>query len=370
MCIVGLTSLATAARGVELLRPDGAFSIGIRSFVWTDDARDELLTEDPNDKRKVPVDIWYPAKVKADAPTAPYVPDPEGWAGVYGADAPGLLRQVRTHAVQDAEMAAGDHPFPVAVFSHGAGQSPRFYTTLLEDLASHGFVVIAISHFGAGRGSFPGRGFVEPSRNWSPPSHLHALDKDAELYAFWEPMVETLSSDQRFVLDKLARLNADDATFKARLDLQKVALAGHSRGCKAVFRTCRKDDRCKAALILDDPPPPPERRGLSQPTLIMHPAEASESMSTFTGEFMKNTTGAAYRVAIEGIEHMDFADLRYLAPDRFSARSTTPQQALKIVRSFALAFLDSALKSKSPEGVTTLAKAFPEVEIETKPSSR
>ena len=72
-----------------------------------------------------------------------------------------------------------------------------------------------------------------------------------------------------------------------RLDLDRVAVAGHSRGCKAAFRTARVDERVTACLILDDPPPPAERAGA--------PARAPRDASGDDAEARIASTGAETR---------------------------------------------------------------------------
>jgi alpha-beta hydrolase superfamily lysophospholipase len=53
---------------------------------------------------------------------------------------------VRTHAQIDATPGASPAKFPLLVFSHGYTASSSAYTALLEDLASHGYVVLSLVH--------------------------------------------------------------------------------------------------------------------------------------------------------------------------------------------------------------------------------
>ena len=65
---------------VELPKPSGEFPIGRRFFYWTDESRAETITEDPNDKRKLFVQLWYPAQ-KGGKIAAEYYPNLEELRG-------------------------------------------------------------------------------------------------------------------------------------------------------------------------------------------------------------------------------------------------------------------------------------------------
>src|SRR5687768_9924496 len=53
---------ADKAQSTTLPRPTGAFAIGRRSLVLVDRLRPETMTTDPNDRREVLLNIWYPAE--------------------------------------------------------------------------------------------------------------------------------------------------------------------------------------------------------------------------------------------------------------------------------------------------------------------
>src|SRR5207253_2759963 len=53
------------------------------------------------------------------------------------------LERVRNHAIRNAAVARQGAPCPVVLFKPGLGALALDYTSLAEDLASHGFVVVA-----------------------------------------------------------------------------------------------------------------------------------------------------------------------------------------------------------------------------------
>jgi hypothetical protein len=104
--------------------------------------------------------IWYPTDPHAeDVPTAPYL-SPRWWlhAVAWGVAA----KRVVTHSVALAPVASGDERFPVLLFSP-AGWAPYFYASMLEELASHGYIVVALAH---DHEMIPNTIFTDGRRHW------------------------------------------------------------------------------------------------------------------------------------------------------------------------------------------------------------
>ena len=328
----------------ELLpAPGGPHALGSETFHWVDEARADPFDE--GQRRELVVQLVYPASGEGDA--LPYLEEPEHWVALYGPSIREVNRAVTPRARAGAEPAEG--AFPVVLFSPGGGQSRHAYTALLEAWASHGFVVVALSHPHAGHETFPDGSFRTPHPDWSPPRELFEPARDAELYAFWEPMIDCLSQDQRFVLDQLegGPEGGLPPGLAEHLDLTRVAVAGHSRGCKAAYRTARLDPRVDACVILDDPPPPPERAGARVPTLVLMPVEASEAMRTHTAtlEAAGDVAGAETTVVeLPDATHMvGFSDLPLFVPEVFHTDRATANRVHARVCEVTTGFLKEAL---------------------------
>ena len=50
--------------------------------------------------------------------------------------------KVRCHSVENAAVAPARPKYPIVIFSSGIGALAFQYTTLVEDLASHGYIVV------------------------------------------------------------------------------------------------------------------------------------------------------------------------------------------------------------------------------------
>jgi predicted dienelactone hydrolase len=131
----------------------GPYSVGRVTVECTDRSRIEPLAED-HGYRTLVVDIWYPAEGTSGAP-ARYL-DVAAFEQAIGAA--GTRRQlapaydvikdgrVQTHAVVNAPFAGSIGRAPVLIFSPGGGMVREVYAAQLADLASHGYIVAAITH--------------------------------------------------------------------------------------------------------------------------------------------------------------------------------------------------------------------------------
>ena len=123
----------------------GPDKVGFRRLVFVNKAQPDLLASDPktgavplHDRRLV-VDLWYPATVRAGTPTVTYR------ASLWGeTPRPPVEFSQAGLAVRDAAPKSRAHP--LVIVSHGYSNAPAVMTWLTENLASKGYVVAAIHH--------------------------------------------------------------------------------------------------------------------------------------------------------------------------------------------------------------------------------
>jgi len=137
------------ARPVTLPAPAGPYAVGRVEYDWVDTARAETFGPGQGGKRELDVWIWYPAAPAPGASPAPYLP-PAWRSARQGSQQPAALANflvqdpavVTTHAVLGAPLASAQDTYPVLVLQPGLGPILPDYTTLAEDLASRGYVVV------------------------------------------------------------------------------------------------------------------------------------------------------------------------------------------------------------------------------------
>ncbi len=122
-----------------------------------------------------------------------------------------------------AFLPEGTDALPVLVFSHGAGGSRDGNFAQAHHLASHGFAVLAIEHTGSNTPRL-----LEGGRYMV---NLQAMTRDA---------AEVLGRprDVSFALDRAAQWQADHPQLRTRLDLTRIAVAGHSFGAYTALSVC------------------------------------------------------------------------------------------------------------------------------------
>ena len=122
--------------------PTGPHPVGRTTLELVDRDRREIFAADPATRRELVMWVWYPAAPTVGAARADYLP--AAWAPI--ADQLGLdVAGVRSHAVSDAPISGHRSTHPVLLLSP-SGFSPLLLTTLAEQLASVGYVVVGINH--------------------------------------------------------------------------------------------------------------------------------------------------------------------------------------------------------------------------------
>ena len=130
---------------MSLLRPSGPFGTGTITAELTDPDRTAHLASSRMG-RALRVQLWYPGVATPGA--APLV-----WSALRRNPATPLplrlllsLIRSRTSATPRARILAGASLLPLVVYNHGMVSFADENTSLMEDLASHGYVVLAIEH--------------------------------------------------------------------------------------------------------------------------------------------------------------------------------------------------------------------------------
>ncbi len=324
--------------------PTGPYAVGTTALHQVDTSRDEDFTDARKDKRELMVRIWYPAAPGPHAQPAPYFlvrREGIGQLKEGGFDVPAsVLDFAHAHAVAEAPLAAGER-FPVLLFSPGAGFSPTFYTSLLEELASHGYVVVATSH------TYTNGPVIFPDGRYAP-------NTEDPAGLFGTPYFDVVVADLRFVLAQVRALDAGgpEGRFTGRLDLERVGAFGHSIGGAASTLVCQKEPGVRACANLDGTFQGSWEKGITQPFLLVHTRENKDGTH---GRFIKDRRAPVHELSVSQAGHLTFSDLPLhlelmrhhdakLTADTLDTGTLQPERAVSLTRAWVLAFADESVK--------------------------
>ena len=375
--------------------PTGTLPIGTTRWVITDASRDEIFA--PGRKREVEVIAWYPREAAAKGELAPYIRDsmeePLSFARMAKVgDAWNRLVAVTTHAIIDADPAKTPARFPVIVFQHGYTGLPSSYTTLLEDLASHGWVVLNVIHPYEAAGAKLADGtvvshtennalrkpildvFGEWAAEDATMAKVAAATSDAEKEKLMRGYLDTLkhsvdvvtrwTADVKYVLDHLPKDGAA-GRIAAKLDLARLGVAGHSMGGVAGAQFCVEDRRCKAALNLDGIPQygPMIDARMPAPFLMMYSARPGRTGASDI--IYKRAASKYYRVDVKDTLHIDFSDINFWGGplrERGAYGKIDPARAAAITRTVVREFFGQEIL-KQPSAFLSGKQTMPDATV-------
>jgi dienelactone hydrolase len=226
-----------------LPRPSGPHLVGSVVFRWTDTQRTETFATGTGERREVIAQAWYPTETAG--PPVPYF-EAKGRLPAYVDPYPGWFYgdfdKVDTHASASPPVSTERPTWPVLVFLPGWGSPREAYSGLCADLASHGYVVVALSHPYESAVSVLADGRV-----------VGAAVGASALGANMADMTPIRAADSRFVLDQLERLAQVEpgSPLVGHLDVRHTGIVGHSMGGAAAAQVVAEDPRFLVGVNLD-----------------------------------------------------------------------------------------------------------------------
>ncbi len=371
-----LVTVAPSWAADPLPLPTGPHKTGRMSFHWKDAARDELETSAPGDKRELMVHLFYPADTNASSARAAYVPDADAMRGPWNEEQMKRITAIRAFSLEKAALPRGTARYPVVIFAPGGGMKGLTYHTLLEDLASHGWVVAAIDPpYNARAVRFPdGRvlGNLQPAERGWPQTRNREENR-----RYYQERIVHWCRDVSFVIDQLTALDRGNGPFAKRLDVQRgVGMFGHSRGGQAAGAVRLLDERVRGGINLDGtagddailpvkgegvtgsqpflwiqgtlpPPPTDEQLQRAGRTRAFYDAAIERVMASWRRQ-LGAITGGAMRVQIDrpGITHIGFSDEPFW--DGSITDETRPGKLKTIAdtRAWVRAFFDGTVRGE------------------------
>lgn len=376
--ILGLAALFASLwmehrTGITLPAPTGSFPVGLAIYDWTD----------PAHSRELLVRIWYPAAGQSEA--TEYLPAPVraqvrrdrgALIGFFTRD----LSHVRPHGMPNADVSTRQPAYPVVIFRGGASSEVWNYSTLAEDLASHGYVVVGFdAPYRTNLVVFPdGRSFRRlPANN---PENCLGLRGPAQAGCM-NGLLHAWTADMAFVLDRLQSLQAQDASsrFARRLDFARVGVFGHSFGGAQAAQFCHDDPRCKAGIDLDGAPfGSVVTEGLQRPFMFVLSDHRHESdpdrdiiLAHIQSIYDSLPADRRMRISIRGAYHFGFSDDGALLKSHIVLRTLRlcgvigldGRRQLAVTAHVVHTFFDACLKG---DGVSLRIPSplYPEIQLE------
>ena len=364
----------------ELPAPTGKSRVGTTRWVVVDPLREETFVS--GKKREVEVIAWYPI-AGATGATAPYLRS--GMEEVLSfarlaklGDAYNALSAVKTHSIVDAPPAPGPARFPVIIFSHGYTGFPSSHTSLAEDLASHGFAVLHVVHPYEAAATLSDGTFVtftdennamrrqiaEVLGEWKAEGSTMekvvtaADDKERETLLrgylstlkHTDQVVKRWVADVQLVLDRLPLDRAGKpgapAALAAKLDLNRVGVAGHSMGGVMAGQFCVEDRRCKAGLNLDGIPQYGTMIDTTMPAPFMMVYSARPGRAGASDYIYSRAASRYYRADVADTLHVDFSEMNFWGGplrQRGAFGKIAPERAAEITRLLVREFFSQEL---------------------------
>jgi hypothetical protein len=333
----------------DIPEPTGPYRVGTR-FVRIDlPDRDEPFTPDRDDHRTLYAQIWYPADVGADAPMARYWTNSAAYAQAVARFQSRWqpmfgwmywhMGLVKTDAAINAPVHASNERFPLIIHSHGHPVDPfNSNTALLQDLASRGFVTVALVHpYETPAAIGPdGEIIIYDIENLQLNRRIDELQSEAhyaqarrwrsdrqvtdgwDIHSRLQHIMPALSNSvtlwEADISDFIQGLSSGDAGAHAIAqitDFERVGLIGFSLGGATATSFCSHNPICDAGVNLDGYLFGDVREeALNVPFLFMN-SSSNAGMNDF---YFLEAKAATYRVTIPASEHINFTDFTLAGP--------------------------------------------------------
>ncbi|MFJ8825061.1 alpha/beta hydrolase family protein [Streptomyces sp. NPDC102467] len=367
---------------LRLPAPTGPFSVGTRALHLVDRSRRDPWTAGP--VRELMVDVRYPARSvtgyrRAAQMTAREAAGFDGLNNFEGLPAGRVdWAATRTFAHARAPLDRGA-PHPVVLYSPGVLDPRTLGTTLTDELASWGYVVIAIDHpYDVSAVEFPD-GRVVTSRL---PQEFTAAQQEgsAAVTALLKKTSAVRFGDLRFVVDTVTRAFGD-----GRLDRAPIGAFGQSAGGFAAVQALHDDRRITAAADLDGVLAYVQddhdeghfstvsAQGTDRPVLLMGSDGNDRTNVPSWRELWRHSTGWRRDLTLKGSQHATYTDAATLLP-QIAGRLGLPAEtltgwvgtvptarAVAAQRAYLTAFFDRHLRGRDGGLLDGPSARFPEV---------
>ncbi|EQC44530.1 alpha/beta hydrolase family protein [Bacteriovorax sp. BSW11_IV] len=218
----------------------GQFAVTSQTIVLKDHSRTDVMSKygdkspecSANENfRRIPLTIYAPTNTHDHRPNK-YLPKVlTQFMGL-----PENMASIEKRSFEMNEFTVLEKPKAVIFFSPGLGISSLFYTALLEEVASHGYLIFAFSH------PYMSGNVYDATKNCIVPMIDLPIERNPLVKLLGE-MIEENIKDFSFVRNFLS---------KYKIDMKKFFMMGHSGGGMSATYYCDKfDSNCTGVINLD-----------------------------------------------------------------------------------------------------------------------
>lgn len=364
----------------QLPKPSGKYLTGVSYLALTDSSRKELFDNDLKNYREMTMKVWYPADKAAISEL--YLEKPGelitnfGFAEIY--------KTLKTNSSRDIPVSSVMKAYPVLIFSHGWGEHFSQNTILMEELASHGYIVFSLAHHFESKFSVYPDGrliimnpasdrFKEFIKEQGNPEAIAIFEKmlkaanDTDRAAIFNetnrlmPKLMTGSpaywaDDIIFLINELERINDSHGLFEGKLDLNRIGILGMSMGGIATNEVCIRDSRVKAGVNID---------GALYGSAISHPVRVpflfinSERYLGYGNLFTSRVNNYSYSVTVKNSSHYNFTDYAlYPVQNLSQIGKIDPQIPIFLMNRLIVLFFDKYIRNSDNASLQSVCNKY------------
>ncbi len=316
----------------ELLSPTGSFKIGTTVFEWVDSTRYLDKKTYGNLRRKIVAQLWYPTL------------NVEGLSKSKYANFSSAHQNIQTNSYLNAKLSVESKGAPLIIIVPGRGTPKYYYTTLIEDLASNGFIVLALDMPFIGSARYRNGLIIKPSSKFSPGKLMRGPYERVDEF-FKEP-TEIGFYDLQFAMRKLKWINLHDPNkrFNNKLDFKKIGIFGHSLGGRIAGEFTANNKNVKAYLAMEGLPPRDVRfeGKIKVPSAMLCSSATLPYAKENYASYLMNRSSEVYFFELLGFNHNSVIDKLYLLEELGHGLSNTEEHlttARRLITSFFKNFL-------------------------------
>lgn len=344
-----------AQEKIQLPKPTGFYNVGISTHFLND------TTSHYNDKKSRPllVHIYYPS-IETQKEYPRYLWGAmhlykEKLARSFSPEDLEYLDEISDWAMLDAPIYKNDSPFPVIFFSPGFLMAAQLYSSLIEEIASHGYVIVAINHTDA---CWPVV-FPDGSSPMLLPELVNVFSNQERSYLQTFDMTqETWIKDIEFVLSWL-----QTQPLSKSFNFLRMGIFGHSFGGSAAIEAARQNKNFKAVASLDSMLFGPNwNKSFETPSLfVAAEKQLTHEEALYAGLTIEQCDGMLARrfqkvfdqlkkdsfyVTVKDTEHASFMDSKLIKSPLYKSKMN-PLKGIEIARALLVDFFDYYLRNKN-----------------------